>query len=115
MKSLTILLFITLNFSYANESPKSGATMPTAWGIGATGYPSKDGFGMGATGYPSIYGMGAGLGFCTPSNDETTCETVDGRVYKLDKSVNQLERHILKEHELNRSPAKKNNTLAGPQ
>jgi len=38
-------------------------------------------------------------GFCTPSNDLLTCETPDGKVYKLDSGVNQLSRRIKKESE----------------
>ncbi|PIP93035.1 MAG: hypothetical protein COW00_07265 [Bdellovibrio sp. CG12_big_fil_rev_8_21_14_0_65_39_13] len=33
-------------------------------------------------------------GFCTPNNDQTFCQSPDGRVYKLDNSVNQLGRKL---------------------
>ena len=38
--------------------------------------------------------LNLGIGFCTPNNDESECSTADGRVYKLDKGTNQLQRKL---------------------
>jgi hypothetical protein len=71
-------------------------------------YPSKNygmhgGLGKASTGIGMYGGNGKnplpniGLGFCNPSTDQTECLAPDGRVYKLDNSINQLGRQILKD------------------
>jgi hypothetical protein len=49
-----------------------------------------------------------GIGFCTPNSDESECAAPDGRVYKLDKSTNQLGRNINKEKEIDHVTTKPN-------
>ncbi len=54
---------------------------------------------MGIDGYGQNKGrlLNAGMGFCTPNIDETECTTIDGRVYRLVKSINQAGRQIQKQ------------------
>ena len=44
--------------------------------------------------------------FCTPNSPETECQTPDGRVYVLNKGVNQLGRNIIKENGTINIPSK---------
>lgn len=54
-------------------------------------------------------------GFCEPSSDESTCQTPDGKVYKLDKSVNQVERHLTKDSDQSSDTSEKIQSTVAPK